>query len=187
MHRRINPHRRLVGIFAGDLFVDVEKIAVALANRVFAEALDRVGKIEINAASARADAAAFIANFLGRARGDVARRQIAEARIFAFQIIIAVGFGNLVRRFGAILLPFRNPDAAVIAQRFRHQGELGLMIAADRNAGGMDLRVAGIGEERAFFVGAIGGGDVATARVGRKIKNIAVAAGREDDRVGRVR
>ena len=61
------------------------------------------------------------------------------------------------------------------------------MIAADRNAGGMNLRETGIGEERAFFVSAIGGGDVATARVGRKIKNIAVAAGREHDRVAGVR
>ena len=98
MHRRINPHRRFVGIFAGDLFVDVEKISVALANRVFAETLDRVGKIEINAASARADAAAFIANFLGRARRDIARREISEARIFSLEIIIALGFRDLVRR-----------------------------------------------------------------------------------------
>ena len=50
----------------------------------------------------------------------------------------------------------------------------------------MNLGVAGIGEERAFFVGAIGGGDVAAARVGREVEDVAVAAGREDDRIGRV-
>ena len=50
----------------------------------------------------------------------------------------------------------------------------------------MDLGEAGIGEERAFFVSAIGGGDVAAARIGREIKNISVTAGREHDRVGRV-
>ena len=49
----------------------------------------------------------------------------------------------------------------------------------------MNLRETGIGEERAFFVGAIGGGDVAAARIGRKIKNIAVTAGREHDGVAR--
>ena len=51
----------------------------------------------------------------------------------------------------------------------------------------MNLCVAGVGKERAFFVGAIGGGDVAPARVGRKIKNISVSAGREHDRIARVR
>ena len=50
----------------------------------------------------------------------------------------------------------------------------------------MDLGVARVGEERAFLVGAIGGGHVAAAGVGREEKNIAVAAGREDDGIGRV-
>ena len=50
----------------------------------------------------------------------------------------------------------------------------------------MNLREAGIGEERAFFVGAIGGGDVAAARVGREIKHVSVSAGREHDGIGRV-
>src|SRR5437660_835805 len=54
------------------------------------------------------------------------------------------------------------------------------------NAGRMDLREAGIGEERALFVGAIRGGDVATARVGREVKDVAVAASREHNGVGRV-
>ncbi len=51
----------------------------------------------------------------------------------------------------------------------------------------MNLRETGIGEERAFFVGAIGRGDVAAARVGREIENISVAAGRENDGIARVR
>ena len=49
----------------------------------------------------------------------------------------------------------------------------------------MDLRETGIGKERAFFVGAISRGDVATARVRRKIKNISVTSGRKDNRVAR--
>src|SRR5438105_10983373 len=52
------------------------------------------------------------------------------------------------------------------------------------NAGGMDLSKTRVGEERAFFVGAIGRRDVAAARVGREIKNISVTAGREHDRIG---
>ena len=50
----------------------------------------------------------------------------------------------------------------------------------------MNLGVTGIGEERAFLVGAIGCGDVAAARIGREIKDIPIAAGREDDGIARV-
>ena len=47
----------------------------------------------------------------------------------------------------------------------------------------MNLGEAGITKERATFISAIGSGDVATACVGRKKKNIAVTAGRENYRV----
>src|ERR1700730_14363951 len=50
----------------------------------------------------------------------------------------------------------------------------------------MDLRETGIGEERAFLVSAICGGDVAAARIGRKIKDVAVSAGGEDNGIGGV-
>ena len=39
-----------------------------------------------------------------------------------------------------------HPDAAVVAQRLTHEGELGLEVPGLRNAGGVDLRVAGVGE-----------------------------------------
>ena len=115
--RGINAHRCVVGIVAGDLFVDVEKIAVTLADRRFAETRDRVLEIEINAASARADPAAFIADFLGATGRNIARGQIAEARVFALEIIVALGFRDFVRRLCAILCPFRYPDPAVVAKR----------------------------------------------------------------------
>src|ERR1041385_552064 len=60
------------------------------------------------------------------------------------------------------------------------------MLAADWNAGRMDLRKTWVGEERPFFVSAISGGDVATACVGREIKDVAVSAGCEHDGVGGV-
>ena len=83
MHRRINAHWRLVGVFARDFFIHVEQVAIALANFILAETFDGVGEIEVNAEAARTDAAPLVAHFLGRARGDVARREIAEARILA--------------------------------------------------------------------------------------------------------
>ena len=64
----INSHRHFVGIFAGDLFIDFEQISVAFANRIFAQTFNCIGKIEIDAASARPNAATFVANFLRCAR-----------------------------------------------------------------------------------------------------------------------
>src|SRR6185369_5880136 len=82
---------------------------------------------------------------------------------------------------------FRRPDAAVIAERLAHQGELRLVIAADRNARGMDLGVTGIRHGRAALVGAPDGRAVRTLRVRRKIEDIAVTAGAEDHGVRQVR
>src|SRR3982074_1534401 len=47
----------------------------------------------------------------------------------------------------------------------------------------MNLRVAGIREKRSSFVRSIGGGDVASPCVGRKIKYVAVSARRKNDRI----
>ena len=98
MRRRIDAHRHLVGVFVGDLLVHLEQIAVTLADGVLAQALDGIGKVQIDAPPARADAATVVALFLGRAGGDVTRGQIAEARILALQIIIALILGDLVGR-----------------------------------------------------------------------------------------
>ena len=114
-------------------------------------------------------------------------RQVAEARIFAFEIVIAVRFGNRAGRLAAIFLALGHPDAAVVAQRLGHQRQLGLVLAADGDAGRVNLRVAGIGEERALLVGAPGGGDVAALGVGGEEEDVAVAAGGQHHRVAGVR
>ena len=64
VHRWVNPHWHFVGIFAGYFFVNLEQIAVALANYVFPKPFDRIRKIEVNTAPAGTHAAAFVANFL---------------------------------------------------------------------------------------------------------------------------
>src|SRR4030095_4708228 len=106
MDRRVNAHRSMVGIVSGDFFVDIEEVAITLTNRGFTEACDRILEIEIDAASARAYAATFIAHFLRAAGGNVAWSEVAVARIFSLEIIIAIGFRDVVRRFGTIFLPF---------------------------------------------------------------------------------
>ena len=90
--RRIDAHRNLVRIFVGDALVHLEQIAVALANHIHAQPLDGIREIEIDAQPGLAHAAAFVAHGFRVARCHVARDQVAEARIAALQIIIALGF-----------------------------------------------------------------------------------------------
>ena len=105
----VDPHRHFVGVFAGDLFVDLEQISVAFPDRMFSQALDRVGKIEIDAATAWTNTAPFVANFLCRARRNIARRKIAVARIFSLEIIIAIGLRDFAWRPVAIFLALSEP------------------------------------------------------------------------------
>ena len=84
-----------------------------------AEALDRFGEIEINAEAGLADAAAFVADGLRGARCHVARDKIAEARVAALQIIIALVFGDLAGRplvagcFGTQMRPSLRSDSDI--------------------------------------------------------------------------
>ena len=133
-------------------------------------------EVEVDAEPAWPDAAAFVAHLLGVARGDVARHEVAEARVLALQVVVALGFGNLAGRARVALLQ-RHPDAAVVAQRLAHQRELGLVVAADRDAGRVDLREARVGEQRAALVRPPDGGGVAALGVGREVEDVAVAAG----------
>ena len=68
------------------------------------------------------------------------------------EVVVAVGLGDLVGRPGLVGV-LRHPDAAVVAQRLRHQRELRLEVVGLRDAGRVDLRVAGVGERRAPAVG----------------------------------
>ena len=181
--RRIDAHRHLVGVLVGDLLVHLEQVAVTLADGVLAQALDGSGKVQVHAAPARADAAAVVALFLGGAGGDVTRGQVAEARVLALQVVVALLLGDLVGRTVVALLLGR-PAAAVVAERLRHEGQLGLVVAGLRDAGRVDLGVAGIGEQGAFLVGLPVGRYRTAHGVGGKVEHIDIAAGAETDRVG---
>ena len=188
MHGREDAHRLLVRILAGDVLIHVEQVAIAGADLGLAKALNRGGEVEVDtkalAIDHLADAAAFVADFLGGTGGDIARGEVAVARILTFEEIIAGVFGDFGGGLGGVGLVFRHPNAAVVAERLRHQGELGLVFAVHRDAGRMNLRVAGIGETGAAAVGAERRGDIATLRVGGEVEHVAVAAGADHDDVG---
>ena len=182
MDRRVDPHRHLVRILVRDLLVHVEQVAVAHPDDVSAEPFDRVGEIQVHREAAVADAASLVADDFGVARRDVARHQVAEARILPLEVVIAFPVRNLLRRTGVARL-FRHPDAAVVPQALRHQRELRLMRARNGDAGRMNLRVAGIREEGAALVRAPGRGHVRIDGVRRQVIRRPVAAGAEQHRV----
>ena len=190
VHGRVDPHRDLVGVLARDPGVHVEEVAVLVLDGLAAEALDGLGEVEVDAASYAvdlgADAAALVAHVLGLAGGDVAGDQVAEGGVDPLEVVVAVLLGDLARVLVGVLGVLGHPDAAVVAQRLAHQGQLGLVRAGDRDAGRVDLGVAGVGHVGALAVRAPGGGDVAAHRVGGEEEDVAVAAAGEHHDVGEV-
>ena len=184
VHGRENPHRHLVGALRGDLVVDVEEVAVTLPHAVFAQAGDRVGKIQINSEPARAHTAALVTDALRGPRRDVARAEVAERRIHPLEVIIALILRNRSRLLEPVSGFFRHPNPAVVAQRLRHQGEFRLVLAAHRNAGRVNLGVARVRQARTALVRPPDPGGVGAARVGGKVEHIAVATGRQDHGIG---
>ena len=114
VHGRIDAHRGGVRVLIRDALVHFEEIAISLGDPIGAEPLDGVGEIEVHAASARPDAASFVAHFLRRARRDVPWRQIPEARVLPLEVVIPLAFRYLVRH-ALISAPLRHPHAAVVA------------------------------------------------------------------------
>ena len=186
MHGRVDAHGLFVRILIRDALVHVEQVAIPLGDGGLAQSLDAVGKVEVHSEAARTHAAPVVARFLGGARGDVPRREVAEARVLALQEVIALGVRNLRGRPMVAALE-RHPDAPVVAQRLRHERELRLMVPAHRDAGGVDLRVARVGECRALLVRPPRGRDVGVHGVRAQVEHVAVAAGGEHHRVGRMR
>src|SRR5690606_26508406 len=140
--------------------------AVLLADAIGTVPGDGVLEVEVDAAAARADPAAVVADLLGRPRRDVPRRQVAEARVLPLEVVVAIDLGHRTRGLAAVLLALGHPDPTVVAQRLGHEGELGLVVAGARDAGRVDLRVARVGEPGATLVRPVGRGHVAAHRVG---------------------
>ncbi len=186
VHGRVDPHRHLVRILVGDPLVHVEEVAVPGLDGLAAHALDGVGEVEVDTLSARPHSPALVTDVLGGAGGDVARHEVAEGRVDALQVVVALVLGDLVRGT-VVALGLRHPDPAVVAQRLAHQRQLGLVVAGARDAGGVDLGEAGIGEVGTAPVGPPDRGGVGVHGVRRQVEDVAVAAAGEYDGVGEVR
>src|SRR5690606_10254840 len=185
VHGRVDPHRHPVRILVGDPLVHVEEVAVLGLDRPPPHPLDGVGEVQVDALAAGAHSPALVADVLRGAGGDVPGDEVAEGGVDALQVVVALVLGDLRGRAG-VTLGLRPPDPAVVAPRLAHQGQLGLVVAGARDAGGVDLGEAGVGEVRAAPVRPPDGGRVGVHGVGRQVEDIAVAAGGEDDGVREV-
>src|ERR1039457_4670325 len=87
----IDTHRPLVSVLVGDLFIHLEQVAITLADGVFAETLDRIGKIEIDTTSAGTDTKTGITCFFGGTGGNITGSQVAVGGVLTFQKIITIG------------------------------------------------------------------------------------------------
>src|SRR5699024_225460 len=92
-----------------------------------------------------ADAVTVVAGLFRGARRHITWHQVAERRVPALEVVIALVFGDVAGMTGVALL-LRHPHAPVIAQRLAHQGEFGLVLAGHRNTRGVNLRIARITE-----------------------------------------
>ena len=184
-------HRSLVGVVIGNHLIHVEEVSVAVADNVGSQTVDGILEVQINGV-AGSYTVAGVAAFLGCTRGDVAGAEVTEGGIAAFQIEVAVLVGDVGRSLFAgadsfgVFFFLRNPDAAVVTERFAHEGQLRLVFAVDGNTGRVDL-----GEGEVRQVGALlecldGGGAVAAHGVGREEERASVAAGCENHGVGGV-
>jgi hypothetical protein len=111
-----------VGVLAGDPGVHVEEVAVAwLSDGGLAEAVDRLGEVQVHAQSLPGPDAACPRRptVLALTGGDVAGDEVAEGRVDALEEVVAVGVGDVRGGPGLVAALLGHPDAAVVAQRLR--------------------------------------------------------------------
>ncbi|CAB4940601.1 unannotated protein [freshwater metagenome] len=180
----VDAHRDLHGVLVGDALVHVEEVAVTLEDGVVTEPVDRLAEVEEDAVLERANATTLITHNLGGTRGDVTGSEVAVGRVLTLEVVVAVFFRDLIGRTVVVEL-LGHPDATVVTQRLRHERELGLRLITGRDAGGVDLRVAGVGEQGALLVCPPCCGDVGVHRVGGQVEGVAVAAGAQQGGVTR--
>ncbi len=183
----VDAHRHLVRVLVGDALVHLEQVAVALLDDVLAEALDRLGEVEVHAV-------------LLRTRRRDRRRPRAWSR--ATRRRAARGCrtrGSGARGSSRARRPGSGRASAVSSSclgthtRPSLRSDSDISVSFDwksslrRDARGVDLREARVGEQRALAVRPPRRGDVARLGVGRQEEDVAVAAGAEHDGVRRLR
>ena len=148
VHRRIDLHWRFVRVVVGNLLIHLEEVTVFVAHhfftkrshlvvrRVFDAAYfrlcfsvthDSAAEIEENSFTCFVYTIPFIAAFFRCARCYIARNEVTKRWVSALEVVVTIFFRNLNRFLAAVADGFnifkfsRNPDAAIVAKRLRHQ------------------------------------------------------------------
>ena len=189
MYGRIDHHRLLVGVHVGDLLVHLEEVAVAGLDHILAEPLDSGLEVEEYGQPRFVHTEPGIATLLRGTGSHVAGNEVTEGRITALEVVIPIllcDFGCLLEpctEFLHVLFFLGHPDTAVVAERLRHERQLALVLAVHGDAGGVDLREAGVGEHGPLLVALPCGRTVGVHRVGREEEDVAVTARGDHDRM----
>ena len=189
MHGGENLHWLSKRIGADEFFVDFEDAFEFAEDRLAADFLDDVAKIEIDHVPA-ADAEAFLANLEDFPRGDVAGDEVAILGIFFLEEVIAFLLRDEIRagrRFGVglphavFVFDSGNPDAAAFpAGGFADQAAF--ILAGD--GGGMHLDKFRIAVASAGLIAARVGPAGADDRHGALAEDQSIAARGDHDRIG---
>ena len=182
-------HGLVVGRYVSDLLVHIEEVAVAGSDGVAAKVADSLREVEEYSQTGVVHAESLVAAFLSGTRSHVARHEVTECWIAAFQVVVAVFFGDVRALLGACLQclgvfnVLRNPDAAVVTQRFRHKGELRLLVAVNRNTSWVNLHVSRVCKVSALAIASHSSRAVASHCVGAEEVGVAVTAGGDNHSV----
>ena len=177
VHAGENLHGRVAGIVAHELLVNFQNaFELAIENL----AID-VGEVEIDHRLAVDAEVVLVHHFVDGAGGDVARHQVAVLRIPLFEEVPPLIFRDRLR-IAFVAGSLRDPDASAFsAGRFGHQAQL----VFARNARGMDLNELAVGVIASLLIERRLRRTGADHRVRGPAENGAVAAGGDDDGVGR--
>ena len=181
---------QLTGVDVGDFLIHVEEVAIALAHHVDAQAVDGLAEVEEHGLAGIVHAIALVAALLGGAAGHVARHEVAKGGIATLEVVVALLLGDVAALYLAVLQTLsvvdalRHPDAAVVAQRLAHEGELRLLVAVAWYAGGVYLHIGGVSKVGALAVASHGGAHVASHSVGREEIGVAIATGGDNHSMG---
>ena len=152
VNSRINHHRVIVRANVSNFFVHIEEVTVACFYDIAAQAVDSFREVEEYGKARVVYAEAGIATLFSSAAGYVAGNEVTESRVAALEVVVAILFRNVATfKFAGLQLLrifnfLGNPNAAVVTQRLRHQSQLTLLIAVNRNTRGVNLYERGVSE-----------------------------------------
>ena len=211
VHSGVNPHGRLIGVVGCNLLIHLKQVAILGTDRSLTQfanllhrrcgnplhlglssaiTLYRTGIIQIHRFTRLVDTESSIAPLFCRATRYIAWNKVSEGRIPALEIVIAAVFRNVrglqcpIPQCLHIRFMLGNPNAPVVSQRLRHQCQFTLILPAYRDAGRVDLRVAGICHVGASPVGLPSCGHIGPHRIGAQKEHISIPPAAQHNGMG---